>query len=454
MSELDDESTVYLSGGLPFDLDEIADCDGAFDDEFAAVPVEKVNSFTADQSEDVVYRGYAGFAKESGLVADPILANDLNACKRGEIGKPSLSRKLEIDIVASPPSFAAAVAKSSFAEEMKVGPTAPATPFLLMDTHFHCRYVDLNSVVNRVEEELNNIAEVAREFDQKKCSWSAICADIAGSARCHMTVNIYKTRKGNSKSNKLPFVVECNRTEGDHAVFRRVYSLLSEGLSDDLRDSNTTDVTDMRNPDLLRHSSIAYDTPVHIEDVAEASSDASELAEAVRCMVAMAYEERQEARLLAARLLCDFTANEMQSGSAPLCTSPEMLAALIKLAKAERVRELHGEAEVQYCAFLALSNLSRGSISSKDALIDAGIVPVIIDAVGNGTYKDAHIRRECASMLNNLSSGQMAQRVVSVLGHNRVNSLFPVIDGLQDERMKLHALMAKESLLNACSPVV
>ena len=191
MSELDDESTVYLSGGLPFDLDEIADFDRAFDDEFAAVPVEKVNSFTADQSEDVVYRGYAGFAKESGLVADPILANDLNACKRGEIGKPSLSRKLEIDIVASPPSFAAAVAKSSFAEEMKVGPTAPATPFLLMDTHFHCRYVDLNSVVNRVEEELNNIAEVAREFDQKKCSVSFLNFTFFDLLLCYVAIVLF-----------------------------------------------------------------------------------------------------------------------------------------------------------------------------------------------------------------------------------------------------------------------
>ena len=172
MSEIDDEPTVFLAGGMPIDLSEIADFGDSFYSEYDVVPVEKVNSFTADQSEDVVYRGYGGFVQSQTLVADPILANDLKACERGEIDKPSLSRKLEIDLVASPPSFAAAAAKSSFAEEVKVGPTAPATPFLLMDTHFHCKCVDLNSVVNRVEEELNNIPEVSREFDQKKCSVS------------------------------------------------------------------------------------------------------------------------------------------------------------------------------------------------------------------------------------------------------------------------------------------
>ena len=173
MMSLDYEETpVFVSSGVPVDLSEVADGPDLFDDDFDVVPVEKVNSFTADQSEDIIYRGYSGFVQEPVSVAAPILANDLNACKRGEICKPSLSRKLEIDIVASPPSFAAAVATPSFAHEMKVGAAAPPTPFLLIDSHFHCRLFDLNSVVNRIEEELNNIPEIASEFDPKKCSVS------------------------------------------------------------------------------------------------------------------------------------------------------------------------------------------------------------------------------------------------------------------------------------------
>jgi len=449
MSEIDDEPTVFLAGGMPIDLSEIADFGDSFYSEYDVVPVEKVNSFTADQSEDVVYRGYGGFVQSQTLVADPILANDLKACERGEIDKPSLSRKLEIDLVASPPSFAAAAAKSSFAEEVKVGPTAPATPFLLMDTHFHCKCVDLNSVVNRVEEELNNIPEVSREFDQKKCSWSAVCSDIAGSARCHMTVNIYKTKKGSSR---LPFLVECNRLEGDHSVFRRIYGLLSESLSDDGRDSCSTAVTDTANPDLLRHSSTAYDVPVPaIEDVVQTANDASVIEDAIQMLVTMSYDSFQETRLLAARLWYEFTANEMQNGSISTCTSPKILAALIKLATGDC--NIHGEDEVRFGALLALSNLCRGSVLEKNALIDAGLVPVIINAIGNGNYLDAHIRRECASMLHNLSSGTLAHKVLSNIGISRVNALCPIIDGLVDERMKLHALMAKESLLSACSPV-
>ena len=72
-----------------------------------------------------------------------------------------------------------------------MGPTAPATPFLLMDTHFHCRYVDLNSVVNRVEEELNNIAEVAREFDQKKCSVSFLNFTFFDLLLCYVAIVLF-----------------------------------------------------------------------------------------------------------------------------------------------------------------------------------------------------------------------------------------------------------------------
>lgn len=446
----DEGNPAVFDSGVPVDLCDIQ-CDGDFDDDYGVVPVDRVNSFTAPQDEEVVWRGYAAVAQPSPfLVGKGILAEDLSALKRGEIGKPSLSRKLEIDIVASPPSFAEATAKPSFADDMKTAATAPATPFLLMDTHFFCNVVDLNSVVNRVEEELNNIPEVAREFDNTKCSWSTICADTVGSARCHMNVHIYKAKKN---LNRMPFIVECNRMQGDHAVFRRIFGLLAEALSDDVNVSPTSVMENT--PDLLRHgSSIGYDSPVDFDGVSAADEEevsSTTIAEAVNTVTSMAYEPRQESRLLAARLLCDFTASEMLSCDTSLCSSLSVIQALLKLAQGNP--ELHRENEVRYCAFLALSNLSRGSVSTKTALINAGAVPVIIAAIDNGTYQDAHIRRECASMLSNLSTGNMAKKVVSVLGYNKVNSLFPVIDGLTDERMKLHAMMAKDSLMNACIPV-
>ena len=137
-----------------------------------------------------------------------------------------------------------------------------------------------------------------------------------------MTVNIYKTKKGSSR---LPFLVECNRLEGDHSVFRRIYGLLSESLSDDGRDSCSTAVTDTANPDLLRHSSTAYDVPVPaIEDVVQTANDASVIEDAIQMLVTMFMTVFK--RLAYWLHVCGMnSANEMQNGSISTCTSPKIL---------------------------------------------------------------------------------------------------------------------------------
>lgn len=167
MSRYDEIHT--LSSGLPVDLDDIV-CgnDELSDDDFSSVQLEKVNSYTAPHDQEVVWRGYAGMTMQPMHVASPILANDLSALKRGEIGKPSLERMQEIPITAKAPSFAAVAARKSFADEEKVV-TAPATPFHLIDTHFYCKYLDLNSVINATESILNDIPEVSRSFISSKC---------------------------------------------------------------------------------------------------------------------------------------------------------------------------------------------------------------------------------------------------------------------------------------------
>jgi hypothetical protein len=121
------------------------------------------------------------------------------------------------------------------------------------------------------------------------------------------------------------------------------------------------------------------------------------------------------------------------------------LAALIRLTQGPA--NLHGEEAVKYAAFLAISNLSRNNMATKTAIIDAGVLPVVVSAITNGTHKDAHMRCECASILNSLSVGPLAKKVVSVLGYSAVSNLFPVIDDLKDERMKLHAQMARNNLM-------
>lgn len=456
------EDDMFSSSGIPIDLSEIAEGD-PFDDDMEPFPLDKVNSYTADPTEEPRQRGMAGvFNGKQFQVARVLGKHDMKACYNGEIKKAPLER-LEINLDAPKESYAAKLGKASFAEKEKVG-AAPATPFLLMKTHFYCIHNNLNSVVNGVDAELKKIPQIACEFDKKKCSWSAICVELEGSALCHMTVNIYKAKKSSSsgsggEESTSPYIVECNRLNGEHSVFRRVFGLLSKELSNSYVDSNL-DVTDTANPNLLRHSSGAFEeadsgsSAVRNDDVSsEDHTNGEEVKNAVYAIAAWAYESRQETRLLSARLLADFSANMFQSGNEPLCTSKQILGALLHLAKSTpKLLELRGEDEVRYCAFLALSNLSKGTVVTKNALIDAGIVPVIIDAIKNGSYKDAHIRRLCASMLHGLSEGfslAMAKRILYVLGAEKVNQLFPVIDGLEDECMLNHANMAKQNLVGA-----
>ena len=73
---------------------------------------------------------------------------------------------------------------------------------------------------------------------------------------------------------------------------------------------------------------------------------------------------------------------------------------------------------------LALSNLCRGSVLEKNALIDAGLVPVIINAIGNGNYLDAHIVENVQVCCTTSSSGTLAHKVLSNIGISRVNTLY------------------------------
>ena len=282
-----------------------------------------------------------------------------------------------------------------------------------------------------------------------------ICVETEGSARCHMTVNIYKASKSvrsHDGTSSFPYIVECHRLKGEHTVFRRVLGLLFENLSDIAVDRPSKSTTDTTNMDTLGHTSSVYDKPVSYDVLSEDSDDRKLEEEAVYSIAARVHEKPlQETRLLFARILADYTANEIQSGHASLCTSPEIIDALIALASGHQ--GLFGEEEVRYCAFLALSNLSRGTVQYKGALIDRGVVRLLIGTIKNGAYEDPHVCRECASILNNLCTGPMAKRVLKVIGHENAETIFPGLNTLTDERVKFHLGMARQSLNNASAAV-
>jgi len=442
----------WTSSGLPVSTEEITDFDEDYvDDLYLPVSISKVDSFTAPEEEEVVYRACAGVKQPGHLFGGGgALKEDLRALHDGRIGKPSLGRLQEIPIKEKAPAWASIAAKPSFANENKVS-SAPKTPFHLEGTHFFCKYLDLNSVVNATENILQDIPEVSHTFESSTCSWKTDCAE--GYSQCSMDVCVYKAKRGAKSSNSLPYIIECNRKEGDHNVFRRIYTLIREKLGEGGATSNTSDPSSMSTGEFPSidgsDNSVAKSIPVHFDDVTDEPDEASQRA-TIKLMLDMAAEPRQEARLLAAQFFCDITADEHMCTST-LCASPACVAALINLVQGPA--DLHGENVIRYSAFLAISNLSRANMATKTAIIDAGILPVVVAAITNGTYKDAHMRRECASILNNLScQPRLAKKIVSVLGYSAVETLFPLIDNLKDERMKLQAGMAKNNLMSVfCS---
>jgi hypothetical protein len=81
----------------------------------------------------------------------------------------------------------------------------------------------------------------------------------------------------------------------------------------------------------------------------------------------------------------------------------------------------------------------------QEAIIDAGILPALIKHATDGPYHHSEMSRESARILANLSQ-RLASRVVAVLGTRTVANWIESVDMLSDEKLKLHASRAKESL--------
>lgn len=83
-------------------------------------------------------------------------------------------------------------------------------------------------------------------------------------------------------------------------------------------------------------------------------------------------------------------------------------------------------------------------------MIDAGVLPALLTLATDGPYHTAEVSRESARILANLSS-RMAARVVDALGPQATANWMASVDNLLDDRLKLHACRAKESLQSVVS---
>ncbi len=206
--------------------------------------------------------------------------------------------------------------------------------------------------------------------------------------------------------------------QGDCAAFRTVWTRIKAQL-------NNEPPTEPR--DSLESHSPLPSVELLTADVA---------VEALLPILHMAKSGLLEPQLEAARLFCDLSLHDaMQQHMCDSGCVQALVENLLPCVICEWTR--------QHAVF-ALANLSEAQ-GCQEAMIDAGILPVILNLVKDGNYKTIEMRRECARILANLSA-RLASRIVSVVGPRTLSLWLEKVDLFRDERLRLHAIRAKESL--------
>ena len=161
-----------------------------------------------------------------------------------------------------------------------------------------------------------------------------------------------------------------------------------------------------------------------------------EAVEALQPILLMAKSGMLEAQLEAASLFCDLSLHDaMQQHMCDSGCVQALVENLLPCIVCEWTR--------QHAVF-ALANLSEAQ-GCQEAMIDAGILPEVLNLVKDGPYNTIEMRRECARILANLSA-RLASRIVAVVGPRTLSIWLEKVDSFRDERLRLHAVRAKESL--------
>ena len=243
-----------------------------------------------------------------------------------------------------------------------------------------------------------------------------------GGGSCKLTVAIYK-----SGADKSRFIIECNRLSGDHEPFNQFYKSLRQAFY-------------LEEPVLFRTSTIhdSFSASMGPLPCVESLSDADakkELLPILRLASSLYHEDMIEASKMLFGFSCD------EDNKQALCDS-SCIDVLLRLTSIEN------PIIARQNAVTCLANLSQQHGPCQEALIDAGVLRVILEVVSNGSHDTAELRREGARTLANLSS-RLAQRVVSAVGEQQLKSWLATVDDLSDERVRLHAMQARDELFKA-----
>lgn len=299
----------------------------------------------------------------------------------------------------------------TFQKEIIVSPIeqlnikVPKKPYLLLPNNLHVN-ISLGSLLQKIDRFFVDRVDISHEFLSDDCTWNAV--SLRGSSYCKFQICIYSDFSSG-------YIIEMHRLSGCGITCQHLFH----------------EVVDALNGQSCRADDV-FSAVAPLQAV-EPLSDEEALA-ALEPLIEMASEANVEAQLEAARMLCDLSENEgMEFG---LLQSGGIQALVSLLARGSEMTRQH--------AVLALANLSS-SQHCQEAIIDAGVLPVLICLATDGPYSSAGMRREGARLLANLSD-RLAARVVAVLGRDMVCKWMAGVDTLTDASLRVHALRARSSL--------
>lgn len=310
-------------------------------------------------------------------------------------------------------------------------PNLPCKPFHLVNTHFYVDEKELKSIVFTIDECLRKMAGVSFKFNEATCLWETKCSDLSNCDSCFMDVQMYTS----TSTDKGKYIVEANRMQGDHDIFRKSYLCLRAAFVPETSDEYDA----YRSSTLSLHDSYASALG-YVPPVSDFSIE-NDAKLAIEPILKMAESDFVDAQVEASRMLYEFTRNE----DLQKYWCDERCMCVLTLLASPDAPEM-----ARHNIFMTLAELAS-KVDWQELIVESGALPVVMAAVTNGSYETAEMRCECARTLEYLSQSHMAHRIPHSVGKEDLRRWCDTVDGLVDERLKLHAVRARDALSHTLS---
>lgn len=242
-----------------------------------------------------------------------------------------------------------------------------------------------------------------------------------GTSKCRFDISVYK---GPAESS---YIIEAHKlSSGDGLMFKTIYEDIKTHLSLDTVSAGLSE---------LSFTSMA--TPAPSSDIPLTET---EIKSTIHTIVQMSKASNFEAIEEASRLLFDMSMHDTLQRH--LCNTEVFECFQCLLAIDDKL--FNG---IRHNVVLAIANLSDSQIGQA-MIVDSGLVSMIFKLACNGSYTTIDMRRESARIVANITS-KLAPKVSAAVPSKELSDWVNEVDDLDDDRLRMHAERAKQSLMTA-----